>query len=206
MYDEQNSGNWWKRTQESIPIGSYLLSIILYSDATTTDTLGKKSLHPIYLTLGNIINKIRNKPERKQLLAYLPIIMANNESQKKSFEHKQIVRETFHNCLEFLLKPLFNENGLELEINNKLMWFFPRISTIICDWPEANIFSLTYKSSQSLYPCHFCLISKNELSNININSNELVARTHENMQCHYNNNTVKNVSIEAIRNYFWSVP
>ncbi|RHZ49674.1 hypothetical protein Glove_518g1 [Diversispora epigaea] len=39
-YSEQYTGNWWKNTEASLPHGSNLLSIILYSDATTTDTLG----------------------------------------------------------------------------------------------------------------------------------------------------------------------
>ncbi|RHZ80409.1 hypothetical protein Glove_136g116 [Diversispora epigaea] len=47
-YGEQNSGNWWKRAERSISNHANILSIILYSDATTTDTLGKSSLHPIY--------------------------------------------------------------------------------------------------------------------------------------------------------------
>ena len=54
MYKEQNNGLWWKDTDASLPDGAKLLSIILYSDATTTDTLGKYQLHPIYLSIGNI--------------------------------------------------------------------------------------------------------------------------------------------------------
>ncbi|RHZ76055.1 hypothetical protein Glove_207g34 [Diversispora epigaea] len=38
-YSEQYTGNWWKNTEASLLHGSNLLSIILYSDATTTDTL-----------------------------------------------------------------------------------------------------------------------------------------------------------------------
>ena len=45
---------WWKTTEESLPPDAKLLSIILYSDATTTDTLGKNQLHPIYVSIGNI--------------------------------------------------------------------------------------------------------------------------------------------------------
>jgi len=45
---------WWKTTEESLPYGAKLLSIILYSDVTTTDTLGKNQLHPIYVSIGNI--------------------------------------------------------------------------------------------------------------------------------------------------------
>ncbi|KAF0475619.1 zn-finger domain-containing protein [Gigaspora margarita] len=54
IYKEQNNGIWWKTAQNSLPIGSKLLSIILYSDATNCDTLGKSQLHPIYMSLGNI--------------------------------------------------------------------------------------------------------------------------------------------------------
>ncbi|RHZ65110.1 hypothetical protein Glove_319g91 [Diversispora epigaea] len=54
LYSEQYSGNWWKNTEASIQLEAHILSIILYSDATTTDSLGKSSLHPIYISLGNI--------------------------------------------------------------------------------------------------------------------------------------------------------
>jgi hypothetical protein len=47
---------WWKNTEECLPTGAKLLSLILYSDATNVDTLGKSQLHPIYVTIGNIKN------------------------------------------------------------------------------------------------------------------------------------------------------
>lgn len=164
-------------------------------------------MHPIFITLGNIITWRRNKPDVKQLLAYLPIIKAKDDTQKKSKEHKNIVRRTFHKTLKFLLSPLYNENnGIELELNNRILWCFPRISMIISDWPEACTFALTYKSTQSNHPCHFCLVSKENLSNINLNSNQIESRSHKNMKLHYENNTEKDVSIENVRNFFWSVP
>ncbi|RHZ52876.1 hypothetical protein Glove_456g1 [Diversispora epigaea] len=206
-YNEQYTVNWWAKTEKTIPLGSHLLSIILYSDASTTDTLGKNTLHPIFITLGNIITWCRNKPDVKQLLAYLPIIKAKDDTQKKSEEHKNIVRRTFHKSLKFLLSPLYNEdNGIELELNNRILWCIPRISMIISDWPKACTFSLTYKSTQSNHPCHFCLVSKENLSNINLNSNQIEPRSHKNMKLHYKNNTEKNVSIEKVRNFFWNVP
>ncbi|RHZ77206.1 hypothetical protein Glove_184g162 [Diversispora epigaea] len=63
-----------RKEEESIPSSAFILSIILYSDATTTDTLGKNSLHPIYLSLGNIPTWRRNKEDAKQLLGYFPIL------------------------------------------------------------------------------------------------------------------------------------
>jgi hypothetical protein len=38
VYKEQNNGMWWKNTEGSLPTGAKLLSLILYLDATTTDT------------------------------------------------------------------------------------------------------------------------------------------------------------------------
>ncbi|RHZ69536.1 hypothetical protein Glove_283g70 [Diversispora epigaea] len=90
-YSEQYTGNWWKNTETSLPDGSKLLSIILYSNATTTDTLGKSSLHPIYISIGNISTKRRNKSDAKQLLGYLPILKAKDKFEKKSKDFKKLV-------------------------------------------------------------------------------------------------------------------
>ncbi|RHZ54902.1 hypothetical protein Glove_421g100 [Diversispora epigaea] len=210
-YGEQYTGNWWKKAKESIPSVAYILSIILYSDATTTDTLGKGSLHPIYISLGNIPTWRRNKEDTKQLLGYLPILSAKDEREKKSSEFKKLVRETFHNSIKFLLDPLFTNDdddgdGIELKIDNEIFWFFPRVSTIICDWPEACTFSLTYKSTNSNYPCHFCLVSKENLNNTRLRDDQMVLRNKENMLQYYNNGTTEKASLEPVFNYFWNIP
>ncbi|RHZ58979.1 hypothetical protein Glove_366g42 [Diversispora epigaea] len=87
-YGEQYTGNWWKKAKESIPSVAHILSIILYSDATTTDTLGKGSLHPIYISLGNIPTWRRNKEDAKQLLGYLLILSAKDEREKNPLNLK----------------------------------------------------------------------------------------------------------------------
>ncbi|RHZ88348.1 hypothetical protein Glove_23g39 [Diversispora epigaea] len=194
----------FKNTEASLPHGSNLLSIILYSDATTTNTLGKSSLHPIYISIGNISTKRRNKSDAKQLLGYFPILKAKDKSEKKSKDFKKLVRLTFHNSMKFLLDPLFAEKGIDLEVDNKTFWFFPHISTIICDWPEAATFSLVYKSTNSNFPCHFCLISKTLLADTDLS--DVTFRNNENMQKYFYNNAGQDVSLENILNYFWSLP
>ena|SRR5438128_2429397 len=64
-----------------------ILSIILYSDATTLDQLGKSSEHPIYLSLGNISIWRRNKCDAKALLGFLPKLklLHNYKNNKKGF-------------------------------------------------------------------------------------------------------------------------
>lgn len=175
-----------------------MLSIILYSDATTTDTLGKSQLHPIYVSLGNIPIWRRNKLDAKQLLGYLPILEAAN---------KDLVCEVFHKSLRHLLEPIILlENGVDLSVNNENIWFYPRVSTIIADWPEAASFSLVYKSSNSNRPCHFCLVKKDDLANTDLSSDDITLRTHSEMRKHLEDNTQKSVCIESVPNFFWDFP
>jgi hypothetical protein len=181
-----------------LPVGSKILSIILYSDATNCDTLGKSQLHPIYLSLGNIPVWRRNKQDAKQLLGYLPIIKSSNIDKK-------IARQTFHRCLEIILEPIqkYSETGINLLLNNKYVWFYPKVSTIIADWPEAATFCLTYKSTNSKYPCHFCLVNRDDLANTKLSKKDFELRNHENMQNYYNNAEEKLVCIEPVTNIFW---
>ncbi|RHZ89213.1 hypothetical protein Glove_18g164 [Diversispora epigaea] len=160
-YAEQNSGNWWKYAKASISFSACILSLILYSDAITTDTLEKSSLHSIYISLGNIPTWRRNKED----ILYLK---------------------------------------MKMESITKLIWFFPKISTIIDDWLEACTYSLTYKSASSNFPCHFCLVQKNDL--IDTMQDQIILRNHENMMEHFNNNTGHSVSLEPAENYFWNIP
>jgi hypothetical protein len=184
-----------------LPIGSKILSIILYSDATNCDTLGKSQLHPIYISLGNIPTWRRNKQDAKQLLGYLPII------KKSSSITKQKVRQTFHKCLEILLEPIrnYSQSGISLLVNNKFVWFYPKVSTIIADWPEAATFCLTYKSTNSKHPCHFCLLNRDDIANTKCSKHDLVLRNHKNMRNYYNNDDEQSVCIEKIPNFFWNL-
>jgi Plavaka transposase len=207
IYGEQNTGLWWENTEKSLPIGAKLLSLILYSDATNVDSLGKSQLHPIYVSIGNIKNWRRNKPDAKQLLGYLPILKASNSSEKKSENFKIMVRKAFHESLEVLLDCfLSSNNGIDLEINNEKIWFFPRISVVIADWPEAATYCLTYKSAMSNFPCHFCLVARENLSSINLTSSEMELRTHNNMRQFFDQNSTNSVSIENLHNFFWKFP
>ena len=98
------------------------------------------------------------------------------------------------------------ENGVDLFIDNKKIWFYPRVSTIIADWPEAASFCLVYKSPNSNLPCHFCLVKRENLANINLSSSDMILRSHDEMREHFENNTQKSVCIETISNFFWNFP
>ena len=95
--------------------------------------MGKSQLHPIYVTIGNIKNWRRNKRDAKQLLGYLPILKANDSTEKQSEKYKKATCEIFHKSLEVLLDPLLNDNGIDLVLNNKTIWFYSQVSVIIAD-------------------------------------------------------------------------
>lgn len=178
----------------------------MYSDATNVDMLGKSQLHPIYVSIGNIKNWRRNKSDAKQLLGYLPILKAKDNSEKNSTKFKKAVRQTFHESLKILLDPLLKDNSIDLTLNNEKIRFCPRISVVIADWPEAATYCLTYKSAMSNFPCHFCLVPRNDLANINLQSNEITLRTHVNMRRYFNEKSGSSVCIEDIYNTFWDLP
>jgi len=180
--------------------------LILYSDATNVDTLGKSQLHPIYVSIGNIKNWRRNKPDAKQLLGYLPILKAGDSTERQSENFKNAVREAFHNSLKLLLNPLLDDNGIDLTLDGKKIWFYLRVSTVIADWPEAATYCLTFKSSMSHLPCHFCLVARDNLADINLQDIDITPRTHVNMQQKFNQDLGKSVCIENVHNFFWELP
>jgi hypothetical protein len=130
------------------------------------------------MSIGNIKNWRRNKLDAKQLLGYLPIL----KSEKQSESFKNAARKTFYNSLEVLLNPLLNDNGINLTLNNETIWFYPRVSIVIADWPEVATYCLTIKSPGSNFPCHFCLVEKNDLADINLATNNMEPQTHDNMR------------------------
>ncbi|PKY61652.1 hypothetical protein RhiirA4_486928 [Rhizophagus irregularis] len=58
IYSEQFNGKWWEKTQNTLPNVANILSIILYSDATTCDQIGKLSEHPVKNNFGKKIKEI----------------------------------------------------------------------------------------------------------------------------------------------------
>src|SRR5437016_2000131 len=126
------NSNWWKQAQITVPIGAKLISLILYSDATTCDVLGKTSQHPIFLTLGSIPQKYRNKQYAKSIIGFLPILKAKNQTEQSSNSFRITIRQTFHKCLDIILKPIYNQSyiGFNIYIGQKLEWIYIKLALI----------------------------------------------------------------------------
>ncbi|PKY55433.1 hypothetical protein RhiirA4_427506 [Rhizophagus irregularis] len=207
VYGEQWTGLWWERAHNSIGGGlKKILSIILYSDATTLDHLGKSSKHPVYLSLGNIPIWRRNKCDAKVLLGFLPKLnpLHNNKNNKKSFIPAK--RMLYQHCFDIMTQPIYEKlenNGLNIVTDNQIIWSFPFLSEFIGDLPEDASLTLTYNSSRCKRPCHICTITIDELNNTTLSQNEIELRTPENMQFILNQNLSHEYSIHPIQNIFW---
>ena len=122
-YSEQNTRIWWEETKKLLSFNCKLLSIILYSDVTNVDSLGKNNLYPIYVIIGNIKTWRHNKSDVKQLLGFLPILKFN---EKNSEKFKIASCKAFHKSLELLLEPILTlRNDIELTLENELIYFYP---------------------------------------------------------------------------------
>jgi hypothetical protein len=200
-YGEQFESDWWKITEKTIPVDNFLLSIILYADSTTCDHLGKTSEHPIYISLGNIPNWQRNKPNSKVLVGYLPKLKAKDNITKNSESFRKLQRQVFQRCLRILLSPILNKNDMYFVVKNEIHSFTPKISVIIADMAEAATFTATYLTSTSRRPCHFCLISNEDFNNMALTHIDL--RTSEEMKEVTDINQARELSIHADFNFFW---
>lgn len=179
-YGEQYESEWWNINEKTIPIDNQLLSIIIYADSTTCDHLGKTSEHPIYISLGNIPNWLRNKPYTKVLVGYLPKLKAKDNSTRNSESFRRLQRQVFQRCLQILLTPILNKTDMYFVVNGEICLFTPKLSVIIADMAEVAAFTATYLPSTSKRPCSFCLIGNEDLNNMELTN--ITLRTPENMK------------------------
>ncbi|CAH1758024.1 2170_t:CDS:2 [Entrophospora sp. SA101] len=210
IYGEQYECNWWKDATMQLPKNTSLLSIIIYSDATTCDKLGKKNLHPIYITLGNLPYRIRNSLNAKSLLGYLPIVENIPDESDLEFStnqlkelYSEIKRSCFQHCMNILFEPLLDQykTGISVKLgngNNKKVII--KLSCIISDLPEASSYCSTFKSYNCNKPCYNCLVPQDQLNNI---EDEYLIRTNENMEQAISEKREKFYSVHSMRNIFW---
>ena len=202
IFGEPYECNWWLETERTLPSLNHLLSIILYSDATTFDGLGKTSGHPVFLTLGNLPNWFRNSPEAKVLLGFLPKVQDSGIKTTDAFRSLQ--REVYHKCFDIMLRPLLEKpDALYFGIKGQVKIFAPRISFFLSDMLEADEITATYKSSCCKMPCHTCMVPQNDLNNMNLRSEELPLRTHDYMRQIITEERGKEFSIHSTKNAFW---
>ncbi|GBC47370.2 hypothetical protein GLOIN_2v1785275 [Rhizophagus irregularis DAOM 181602=DAOM 197198] len=205
VFGEPYEGDWWLETEKTLPPLNHLLSIILYSDGTTFDGLGKTSGHPVFLTLGNVPNWVRNLPESKILLGFLPKVQDSGIKTTEVFRSLQ--REIFHKCFNIMLWPLLEKpDTLCFGINGQAKTFAARISFFLADMLEADDVTATYKGARCKMLCHTCMVLQNNLNDMKLTREDILSRTHENMKEMVSAGQGKEYSVHYVKNAFWEFP
>ena len=109
--------------------------------------------------------------------------------------------------MDVILKPIYNQPhiGFNAYIGQKLEWIYIKLVLILADLSEAASYCLTSKSANAKYPCHHCIISKQNLSNINLNEKEIIKWTPESMKTALYNGYGEDLSIFYLQNSLWKL-
>lgn len=157
---------------------------------------------------GNIPLARRNKIDAKILLGYIPNLESYNVSEKQSAKFRIAMRKLFHRALATVLKPLriLSNTGIHLYVNGSIRWFYPLLALIISDWPEACTMCTVYGSSNSLHPCHFCLVDRNAMNDVHINEENITIRNENDTKDALRHDNGKQISVYNIRSALWKRP
>jgi len=138
-------------------------------------------------------------------LGFLPKVQDSGIKTTENFRILQ--REVFHKCFSIMLRPLLEKSdALYFGVKGQAMRFAARISLFLSDMLEANEITATYKSARSKRPCHTCMVSQNDLNNMNVMLEDMPFRTHENMQEIIREDRGKEFSVHSVKNAFWKFP
>ena len=82
-----------------------------------------------------------------------------------------------------MLRPLLEKpDALYFGIKGQQMTFAARISFFLSDMLEADEITATYKAARCNMPCHTCMVLMKDLNNMKLVSDDMMPRTHKNMQ------------------------
>ncbi|KAG0632570.1 hypothetical protein HOY80DRAFT_863978, partial [Tuber brumale] len=120
--------------QDSLPEGATLVPIICSSDVTfLTNFSGDKKAWPIYLTIGNILSKMRNKSSKHAsvLLALLPVPPKMLRVASRDSRQRLVNNEILCELIEAICTPIGEvaEVGIEIECaDHKVRQCFPHLA------------------------------------------------------------------------------
>lgn len=139
------------RYQAKLPIGATLIPIIIGSDKThLTELAGNKHAWPLYLTIGNIKSRTRNRPSNYAWvpIAYIPTPHFSDPKKTRTTLQARL----YHQCLRIVFNPLrcLGSGSIPMaDPHGNIRDCYLRIGIHQADLPEQNLISLT---SQNLCP------------------------------------------------------
>lgn len=130
----------------------------------------------------------------------MPKVQDSGIKTTESFRILQ--REIFHRCFNIILQPILEKpDKLYFGIKGRVMTFAAQISVFLADMLEANEVTATYKTARCKIPCHTCMVLRDDLNNMELES-AVSLRTHENMQQVIANGQEKEFSVHSNKNAF----
>ena len=108
-----------------------------------------------------------------------------------------------------MLQPLLKKpDALYFRINKEReLTFAARILFFLADMLEVDEVTATYKYARcNKMPCHTCMVSLNDLNNMDLSSENMPSRTYGNMQKIVKNGQGKEFSVHSVENAFWKFP
>ncbi|KAG0132547.1 hypothetical protein HOY82DRAFT_483920 [Tuber indicum] len=130
--------------QDTLPDGATLVPIICALNVTfLMNFSGDKKAWPIYMTIGNILSKLRNKASKHAivLLDLLPVPPKMLGVTARDARQRQINNVIFGDLMEAIFAPIvaLGDSGIEVECaNGKVRLGFPRLAAWIAD-PLENV-------------------------------------------------------------------
>src|SRR5207247_7988809 len=113
----------------------------IYSQCQRIHQLRKTTQHPNHISLRHIPNWMRNKPNSKVLVGYLPKLKAKDNTTRNSEFFRKLQRQVFQRCLRILLSPILNRTDMYFVLYNEIQLFTPNILLILADYSDLSIFT-----------------------------------------------------------------
>lgn len=209
MFGAFNSSNWWQFAEHKARslYGSdvFILPFILFSDKTEVDN--KRSVWPIYITLGNYNIRTRNKISAKQLVGFIPKV--NNRHVKDMKDVTSFTNSVFSYCYkhvfddiksfasEYDTHPVF-ELKLPFEKCERKFMFVPMM---LPSDHEERVKHACIRGGQTNRPCPNCLVTRSMLTDKVYNANVKERNIHEMIEILIRNNA-EEVKMYSLKNKF----
>ena len=94
-------------------------------------------------------------------------------------------------------------DALYFGIKGRELTFAAQISFFLADMLEADEVTATYKYARCKMPCYTCMVSLNDLNNMDFSPENMPSKTHRNMQEIVKNGQGKEFSVHSVENAFW---